>query len=761
MNRVFLLWFLQGVTWYFYAVENQLFMLPLFGLLIFLVFVKENKRRWICVAMSFLFVLALHVQITRIPERLQETVRSRETILEGRIVSFPQIRGEYVQWVVKDLANGEKIQCTVKKEHWNEDIDYGQKIVLSGRFSLPESKRNPGGFDYRKYLYSKRIGWTFFVQTIRSEGAQDQQGTIVSKLVEMRNIAVKQLERGLKSAHIAFGKGILFGEKSMEEEEQKLFSQLGIAHILAVSGLHVGVLYGFLEGILARFSMPHPIRISILVVVLGIYAFWCGFATSVLRACGMVLLHALSIGLRKPYDSLNAMALVGCLMMVVNPFIIGTASFLLSFGAVFFISLLFGSLLHRLKRKNKSLGKITSPLLLSMCVFAGTLPITTSLFHWISPISVFLNLLVIPLASAVLLLLLSASLLLWIGLPQFGSMGIWLADKGIQGIFFMARMGKALPWSGFLAPGWASFEWFLFYMVLLGFWGYLFRTKIWRRAGLLVFIVFVFLSPSLQQVFHRELSAVFLDVGQGDSSIFHLPDGKILVVDGGGHPTKKIGKDVVLEALLSMGVRHVDVMICTHSHEDHRKGLEELMEEIPVTLLIVNELENSEAFEGLLVQAEKTSTQVLQAYRGMNLALGPQLNGTFLSPGAHETFQNANDASLVLRIQYNAISFLLTGDVETAREEILIQRGERLESQVLKIAHHGSSSSSSVEFLEEVDPDYAVISVGENNSYGHPSYKVLELLDLKGVQYYRTDQRGAVIFTTNGKTLQVQTLVKE
>lgn len=761
MNRFVLLCFLQGLTWYFYTQEALFFLLPIHLVLLVLVPFKEKKRKGFFVGMSLVFLFVVQMQLATLPGRLQGLDRSQTSSLEGRVVSFPQIRGDYVHWILKDQHDGTRVQCTVKREHWNEDIGYGQKLLLNGRFELPEVKRNPGGFDYRKYLYSKNVGWTFFAQSVVLKNTATRKVSFLTTIVKLRETAIEQMEWGLKPEYVSFGKGILFGEKAMEEEEQMLFSQLGIAHILSVSGLHVGVLYGFFGKVFSRVPLPNSLRLLLLTMILGIYAFWCGFSPSVIRACGMVLMHAFSLILKKPYDSLNAMALIGCLTMLTNPYAMGTSAFLLSYGAVFFISVLYGVAFRRMKRIDPILGKKGRAPLLSLCVFAGMLPITTALFHWVSPLSVLLNILVIPLASAVLLLLLTSSLFLWLGMPQLGSMGMWLANKGIQGVFFVARWGETLPWSGFLAPSWSVGTWFLFYLILLTFWGYLFQNRIWMQRGIAVFTLFLVVLFPLKLSYQKEMTAVFLDVGQGDSAVFHLPDGKVLVVDGGGHPNKKVGEEIVLEALLSMGIRRVDLMVCTHSHEDHQKGLEELMEKLPVGLLIINGLEEPQAFDRLLERSKTSSTQVLRAHEGMQLSLGPKRNLTVLSPGAHEVFQDANNASLVLRLKYDEVSFLLTGDMEKAREEVLIRSGQILDSQVLKIPHHGSQTSSSAELLENVKPEFAVISVGKNNTYGHPAYKTLEQLELKRVQYYRTDQRGAVIFTTDGKTLQVQTLVKE
>lgn len=761
MNRFVLLWFLQGMTWYYYTQEALFFLLPIHVVLLILIPIKEKKRKGFFVGMSLVFLFVVQMQLATLPGRLQGLDRSQTSSLEGRVVSFPQIRGDYVQWILKDRHDGANIQCNMKREHWNEDISYGQELLLNGRFELPEIKRNPGGFDYRKYLYSKNVGWTFFARSVVLKNAVERKVPFLTTLVQMRGTAIEQLERGLKPEYASFGKGILFGEKAMEEEEQLLFSQLGIAHILSVSGLHIGVLYGFSGKIFSKVPLPGSLRLLLLTVILGTYAFWCGFSPSVIRACGMVLLHALSLMLKKSYDSLNAMAWIGCLTMLKNPYVMGTSAFLLSYGAVFFISILYGVVFRRLKRTDSTLSKIGSAPLLSLCVFAGMLPITTALFHWVSPLSILLNVLVIPLASTVLLLLLTSSLFLWLGMPQLGFMGMWLANKGIQGVFFVAHWGETLPWSGFLAPSWPAGTWFLFYMMLLTFWGYLFRTRIWMQRGIAVFALFLVLLFPLKLSYQKEMTAVFLDVGQGDSAVFQMPDGKVLVVDGGGHPNKNVGEEIVLEALLSMGIRRVDVMICTHSHEDHQKGLEELMENIPVGLLLINGVEEPLAFERLLERSKTSSTQVLRAHEGMQLSFGPERNMTILSPGVHEVFQDANNASLVLRLKYDEISFLMTGDMERDREEALVQSGQILDSQVLKIPHHGSQTSSSAELLSKVKPEFAVISVGKNNAYGHPAYKTLEQLELKRVQYYRTDQRGAVIFTTNGKTLQVQTLVKE
>ncbi len=247
-----------------------------------------------------------------------------------------------------------------------------------------------------------------------------------------------------------------------------------------------------------------------------------------------------------------------------------------------------------------------------------------------------------------------------------------------------------------------------------------------------------------------DLQVHFLDVGQGDCTII-LCDGESMVIDGGPAGSSQFVYSYVKNTL---GLQHMDVMISTHPHLDHVYGLSSVLNAVPVDLILTPVLEwDSKAFNSMLKYADLQGTQVTVPGEGDTLKLGNAIV-TILHcwPEAIE-YGRTNDASIVTRIDYGETSFIITGDAEDWSEYMMIDAGMNLKANVLRVAHHGSSTGSILEFLQAVRPEYAIISVGRDNGYGHPDQEVLERLDEIGAKVLRTDELGTIVFQSDGTTL--------
>lgn len=712
-------------------------------------------------AISLIFLMSLVFRYYQIPMECQQGDKEELLRVRGRIVSFISIRENGVQFLLEDGADGRRIQCFLDKEDWTIGPDFGDEIQMEGTFERPDQKRNPGGFDYRSYLLSKKVGWIFYGDAAPQVVSPAKLHPLVKELVELRRKAMGSLDQKLSTTHGAFAKGLLFGEKGMDEEDEDLFSRVGVAHVLAVSGLHVGVLYGALDRLLRKCNISLVVRLILLGLLLWTYAFWCGFSVSVVRAGGMAMIHHLAQGTRKTYDSINAMALVGSLTMWMNPYVVMTSSFQLSYGAVFAIAVFFSYLSSLMKGQPILVRKLADPIWLSLSVFVFTSPLVAGMFFRMSPLSVVVNLAVVPLAGVALIGLLLSCLADGLGLWWGSSVGFWICDHVIGWMFTVAQWVEKIPWHSVLALGWPGWKIGALYIWMALICGYTYLKPMWARRLALAMILMMVSLPVLEQRWDTTMDVTFLDVGQGDAALVELPGGRTMLVDGGGSGYRNIGEDVVLKALLHGGHRKIDIMVCTHSHVDHKKGLEELLQLVHVSLILVNGLEDHESLGTLRVEAEKQGVSMKSVQAGTVLTLEKGVRLEFLHPDPQRGSENANNTSLVFRLLYGQSSFMFTGDVETAGEMAILDKDVPLTSQVIKIAHHGSDTSSLEAFIQQVSPKYAVISVGEDNRYGHPAKKTLELLEQERVQYYRTDRHGAVKFSTNGEKLTGTSLIKE
>lgn len=681
--------------------------------------------------------------------------------ITGRIASFVHVREDQVQFVLAEQKNGWKVQCFVDLENWDTDLDYGDVIRMSGWWKKPDVPRNPGEFDYPSYLLARNIGLLFYGEEPEKEWSGKMTWGVVPFLVDLRCRAMAGLDRELDPAYREFAKGVLFGERGLGVDDADLFSRVGIAHLLAVSGLHVGIIYGAVVRVFRRMQMPVFLQMFILAFLFCTYAFWCDFSISVIRAGGMAMIQLMAQIYRRNYDSIQAMALVGCATMAYNPYLIGTASFMLSYAAVFSIAAFQAHLVEKANGLYPGAGKIGAPLLLSLCVVLFSYPMVSGIFNRVAVLSVFLNLAAVPIAGVILLVLLISSIAVWVGLGYWAVPGYKLSNLLIGGLYQGATLFDGISWQSMLAPALPVWRWSIHYLFMGLVWGYFYTKKQWSIRLAIVLAVFMVWIPVLENGFGSEMRVSFLDVGQGDAAVLELPGGEVLLVDGGGSEYRDMGADVVLPAILSRGIKKVDILLCTHSHSDHLDGLRELIDLVEVSAIVVNPLENEDAFGDFLLEARRKGIKIVLAGEGSKMTFKRGVRLEFLHPFTDQYYKSPNDSSLVFRISYGETAFLFTGDVEGEGEKLILGSGASLQSQVLKIAHHGSSTSSMEDFIRSVDPDFAVVSVGERNPYGHPGYKTLELLEEEGVQYYRTDMHGAVVFSTDGKVIQRDHMVKE
>jgi len=263
----------------------------------------------------------------------------------------------------------------------------------------------------------------------------------------------------------------------------------------------------------------------------------------------------------------------------------------------------------------------------------------------------------------------------------------------------------------------------------------------------------------------RNLTITYLDVGQGDSALIETPSGGAYLIDGGGYEDHgmtvsadrtPISEKVLLPALYAKGITRLDGVFITHNHRDHAQGIEELLTEMPVGTVYVSTKYNGEA----LIRQTKVPVGVIA--QGDSLSTGDGLSIQVLWPSRDREVlpdDEQNEASLVLRLQYGDRSFLFTGDAGLTAEPQL--QVALVDTDVIKIGHHGSASATSADFLREVTPKAAVISVGKYNTYGHPTQEVLNTIKATGAACYRTDQNGAVEMATDGRSLWVRTYLKQ
>ncbi|MGI6679066.1 MAG: DNA internalization-related competence protein ComEC/Rec2 [Dehalobacterium sp.] len=641
-----------------------------------------------------------------------------------------------------------------------DEVSYGDQVILSGKVLLESRATNPGQFDYHNYL--KRHGITATISTlyggeIKATGVN--RGNLflhgVFKLKDRMDLVLDHLPE----QQAKFIGGMLFGTKGdLTFSERNVLSQTGLMDAFAVSGVHVGYVILFTLYFAQFLRLNKWGRLLIVVVAMLFYAALSEFTPSVLRSGFMALLGlwAYAIGERK--DFFTGLALAVLLLLIWQPQMLYDAGFQLSFVTAWGVVYL-----------TPTISKMFPPARVWEVVastIAAQLAITPLLAYYFNIVTIsglLVGILATGLVGLVVLLGLFSVLLsvISIGLAVLPAYG---AGVVVSGIWQGAQLVSQIPGSFFTVKTPEFGELALIYIFLIAL-PYIAPKQIGRFHGVLGVLVLAFcliipLSPGDQ------LQVTFLDVGQGDCIFIQSPSGRTCLIDGGGKAAQQedqIGEHVVVPYLKNRGLGKLDLAILTHPHDDHMRGMETVLKELSVGHLVVGEpFLTSEAIQPLLAAATEDQIPIIPVREGQEISLDGEVTFTVLNPPpAHhgKVFkeEEMNNESLVLKMNYQAISFLFTGDVEKEGLARISSR-EDLSAQVIKLPHHGSKTGFVSSFYNHVAPQVVVITVGKN-SFGHPSQEFLDYWEDKGIPVYRTDYHGAITFTTDGQELWVDTFL--
>ena len=672
-----------------------------------------------------------------------EGLEGNNAAVTGRVVSIVKKDDEYFKLQLSDVSiisdNGarsykKKILVNVYSDIADYRTVLWDRVYITGEVSIPKERSNPGTFDYRRYL--KSIGIRCIITAENIENVKKAGGiAALLKSAKCRTADIFESALGDDSAVVM---GLLFGETSgIDEDIIETFRRGGTAHVLAVSGLHLGLLYSFL----CRFkrkkrSIPADIAI---VLALSAYTALAGFTASVVRACLMIFIHIAGNHLNRRYDLISSTCVSMIIILAVNPMQIYSAGFQMSFLAVITL----GIMIPLIQKKIKGI------LLPMIAVQTGMVPYTMYVFNYVSLTSVISNIPVYFIAAAMIPAGISVIAFCWlpvIAKPAamitglFVKLLLWCNDFTYMGGVF--TFDVASPSVIFLAVYYI----FIFYMCSEAGQIALIRRNYKKIAAVFAAAVIcgagcsVYLSDGFEKT-----DMVFVDVGQGDC--LHIKaGGKNLLIDGGGSFNYNVGKSTLKPYLLKNGVTKIDMAIATHLHTDHYQGLKELSQTYRIKKLGVYEANSVN--ENHLKKEFKTD-EILYLAAGDVINMGRNVSVEVLSPDRGNPLdeKDENKNSLVLRVNVKGSSVLMTGDIDEKGEKTLIADTD-IKADILKIAHHGSRYSSCEKFIAVAAPKIAVIQVGKN-TYGHPSEEVIKRLEEHKITVLRNDEQGAVGIRVN------------
>lgn len=663
---------------------------------------------------------------------------------------------------------GQRIATEIEISDYSRDTDYG--IAADGKIKLDGKSYNvyvylkgkpllpgdviKGNFELRftaqggeqeaTYHPGKGI---FLLAYAKGETQTQRPGKIPAKFfaAQLRRNIQNTLDLIFQEDTVGFARALFLGDTSrLSAEDDTAFKVSGIRHIIAVSGLHVTILFSLVYTLFGKRRVPTAI---VGIPILILFAAVAGFTPSVVRACIMQGLVILGLLLKKEYDSPTALAFAVLTMLLINPLTITSVSFQLSVGCMIGIFLFCGRINRFLLRilrapKDKSIrAKLTRWLAgcaaVSVSATVVTAPLSAYYFGTISIIGILTNVLTIWVVSATFYGIMLSCIAggIWIGA---GRVVAWIVSWPIRYVLCVARLTASIPIAAVYVNNIYILLWLVFsYVLLLAF------LKGKRKhpfvfagcviAGLCLSLIFAYTEPRTE-----DFRVTVLDVGQGQSIVLQSQD-KTYLVDCGGD-SGSAAADIAAQHLLSQGIAKLDGLILTHYDDDHAGGVDLLLNRVPADVLYLPDSTDDGEIKLQLTDAFRD--KICWVTDTMEWS-GPW--GTLtLFPGSDKN--DDNESGLCILFQAADCDILITGDWTSAQEFSLVQAVALPELELLVVGHHGSRSATSLPLLAETNPKAAVISVGRDNPYGHPSGEVIQRLESFGCKIWRTDLDGTITF---------------
>ncbi len=660
----------------------------------------------------------------------------------------------------------------------------GDFVELNGTLRRIRRATNPGQFDSRSFWHIRGIEYSLLVK-----------GDSQVKLLEPKRVG--RLRRWIEAVRARLRRGLELGvpdcpasrviiamilgyRENITEDITKSFRSTNTLHILAISGLHVGFVYLIINALLKAMLLPHRVQAMIAIPVIACYAILTGARTPVVRASIMFISFLMAPLFGRQRDILNSLGIAALIILIVNPLQLFNAGFQLSFVAVLSILILAnpikelflsiwpcaplpGQLL--VSRWERFRWSFESKLILlvsaSIAAWLGLTPIIARTFHVFTPLGIVGNVVVIPAGLAIIclgFLAITASFIL----SGLAIVINWLNWLVVSLMLWFINILASIPGACFNIATLTPLQIASYYgLVAIGYLAFLNRGFRTVRPILLVTAAILFVMPFAFLPQEPVLKIFFLDVWEGDATYMELPDGKNLLIDGGPEMGFPAGRMVLKPFLQSRGRSKLNTVLLTHPHLDHMSGLFTILEGFSVGKVVLARCgDSSNTYKEFLEMVRQKKIPICSVARGDCLVQGEGLETTVLNPGPNlhnGTRSDINNNSVALLLTYGKTRIIICADMEREAEEELCQSGLPLKADILRVGHHGSATSSTTNFLERVSPEWAIISAGTNNRFGHPAPEAIVRLREKGIKLLRTDVHGAVIVSTNGKEIDIET----
>lgn len=602
---------------------------------------------------------------------------------------------------------------------FKEKVNIGSSVIVKGKLVSPKNNTVPYLFNYKKYLYNKRVYYTLKIDSIKILNENS------NPFIKLKNRVIKHVNSYKDSTYLyAF---ILGKTELISDEVLTSYRENGISHLFALSGLHVSIFSSILLFILKKLRFKEILNYVIIFIFLLLFSFITGFSPSILRATLLFFLLGINKVFYLNIRILDILYLVFIILVIINPFIIYNLSFILSFTAAFF--LIFSSDLLKGKNYFVSLFKV------SLLSYFASLPLSIYYFGYTNLLGTILNLVFVPLVSFVVFPL---TLLIFI-ISKFYSI-LNITTNLLESLSLLFNKFKIIIYF----PRINLIFVFIYLSILMLY--IKFKKKICLYL-IIVLLIFFKIRPYMD----NNTYIYYIDVGQGDSILVVTPHlNKTILIDTGGivsfneNYKSNIIKNKTIPFFRRIGINKVDYLFLTHGDYDHAGEANELLSNFCVKKVFIN--------KGNINNIEKKINNK-EVLRLKNFVI----DNIKVNSLNNNVFNNENDDSTILLFNIYDYKFLFMGDASIKTEEYLLNNYILPNVDILKVGHHGSYTSTSTDFINVIKPKYSVISVGENNIYKHPNKSVLDILD--NTKLFRTDVDGTIEVKISKKRYKIKTYV--
>ena len=628
------------------------------------------------------------------------------------------------------LNTDEKILINyyIKKNENYSNLKIGSIIKVEGKLDYPKKNTNFNLFNYKNYLLSEKI---YFVLTANKITYIKDTDNIFFKA---KNLLINYINNFKTKDYLYTF--ILGNTSLLEQDTKKSFQNNGISHLFAVSGMHITLISTLLMYLLKKITKNHDISYIITIFILLFYTFITNFSSSILRAFLLFLLIYINKKFKFNLKTIEIIMLILLILLMYNPFYIYSIGFKFTF-IISIILILFSKKINNFKNYFSKL------LMTSLISFFISLPIVINNFFEINLISPLLNLIFVPYISIIIFPFSLISLIF----PFLDNI-FYIIVKFMENISIYINNTLSIN----IIIGKMNLIMIVIYYLLT----LICLNKVLVKKYIYVLpIITLILIYSNINYFNKNLIVTMLDVGQGDSLMIAFPNNKgNILIDTGGivNFTKtnyEISTSTIIPYLKSIGIKKINYLVLTHGDFDHMGEAVNLVNGFKVEQVVFNCGEFNDLEKELIKVLNQKKIKYYSCVKELNIDNNKLY---FLQT---KKYDNENDNSNVIYTELNGYKFMFMGDAGVDKEKDILDKYNLSNVDVLKVGHHGSKTSSSKEFIDEINPKYGIISVGKNNRYGHPNKEVLN--NLENSKIYRTDQDGSIMFKIKNDKLEIET----